>query len=162
MINRGGVLPLSGTEPDVPAAHGKTIGLSNDRAGEKADVQVHQSQQALDNHTLLVILLAHKELVGVDDAQEPVHDLADTLEMSRPVLAFQQGLEGTQIIVLEVSGPTRVELCHPWQEEDVDTGGFEQGNIFLERNGIFLEVFGVVELRWVDKNAANGDIRLKI
>ena len=94
--------------------------------------------------------------------QQPVHDLADTLKMSRPVLSFQQGLEGTQVIVLEISGPTGVELGDPGKEEDVGAGGFEQGDIFFKRYGIFLEVFGVIELRRVDKNAANGDIRFQI
>jgi hypothetical protein len=80
--------------------------------------------------------------------------------MSRPVFAFQQVFKSAEVIVFEVGGPGGIELGDPGKEEDIGTCGFEQSDIFFEGNGIFLKVFGVIELSWVNKNAANGDIRL--
>jgi hypothetical protein len=149
-VDSRGIRPLCRVEPLVPTAHGQPVGFADDGAAVQLSGKIHQGQQACDDHALLVILLAHKEVVRADDAQQPVHDLTDTLKMPRAVLAFKNGFKGAKVIVLEARGSVGVEPGDPGQEKDIDTGLFQQGDIFFEGNGIFLEIFRVVELGGVD------------
>ena len=96
MVDGWCVSPLGGVKPNVPAAHGEPVRFPNDGATVKPGREAHELQETLDDETLLVILLTHKQIVRPDGAQEPVHNLADTLEMSRPVLAFENGFEAAR------------------------------------------------------------------
>ena len=50
--------------------------------------KVHDRQEALHDHALLIVLAAHEQVLRPDDVQQPVHDLAYALEVTGPVFAF--------------------------------------------------------------------------
>src|SRR5579859_2967466 len=63
-VDSGGICALVGCQPDVAAGHGKAVGFPDDGTTVEGGGKPHYLQQPLDDHTLLVILAAHKEMVG--------------------------------------------------------------------------------------------------
>ena len=78
-----------------------------------------------------------------------------TLKMAGTVLAFEQGFEVTQVILLKSGSALGVHFFYGRQEQHIAAGGFQAGDILFNGVGIFLVITGIIELSGVYKNGAN-------
>jgi hypothetical protein len=60
------------------------------------DIPARQFYQFFDHHTLLVIFAAKKKGSRLNNLQQPVYHLANTLEMAGPVFSFEYGFKITK------------------------------------------------------------------
>src|SRR5579871_4281554 len=87
--------------------------------------------------------------------KQPVHYLANSLEMAGPVLSFKNCFQISKIIMFKIICAIWIDLVYSRKKQNINAAFFKQVDIFFNGDRVSLKIFWIVELGGVDKNTAN-------
>ena len=155
----GGGLELVGREAAVAGAHGQTVGLAHDRAGDDFGKDAALGAHLADDGNLLVVLLPEVGLVRTHPFEQTTHDDTHTVEMSWAGGAFHHVGHGAEVI--DLGGRDGEDLLHSGRKHVIGKVA-NQLHVGLQGAGILLQVLGIVELHGIHENGAEHHIVLLV
>ena len=158
-VDVGGGLELVGREAAVAGAHGQSVGLSHDGAGDNLAEDAALAAHLTDDGNLLVVLLAEVGLVRAHPLEQAAHDDAHAVEVSRTGGTFHHVGNGTEVVNL--AGGHGEDFLHAGGEDVVGQVA-DQLHVSLQGAGILFQVLGVVELRGVHEDGAEDHVVLLV
>ena len=151
--------PAFGTQSPVAGAHGQAVLFPHDGAHHQYNAIATLSQHAVHHLDLLVILLAHEQLIGLHDIQQYPHHLGYACKMPGTARSFQDGVQSAQIS--RSSFPSVIDIGGIGQVEHLAASCFQEADISSRGAGVFFQIGGIVELGGIDENAHHPDLCLR-
>ena len=155
-VDVGGHGASLGAEAHIAAAEGEAVVGTHNGAGNQFDGVFDLLQEVADDGNLLEVLFAEIGAVGLRQVEEAAHHHCHAREMARAAGSFHHLLDGAEVID-RIDG-FGIHLLDGGDEGDVGFCGCELLAVGLHRAGVFGEVFLVIELYGVDKDADDHEV----
>ena len=154
----GGLFPLLRAKALVAGTHGQPALLAYDGRHDYLCRNRKRAGHVLNDEELLVILLAHEELIRFNDIEQAFDHLGYAVEMAGAEAALHRLVEALEIQVDAGVKPCGVDLFGGGHKNYVATGLIEHRQVLRRGSGVFFQVGRFVKLSGVDKNAGYGTL----
>lgn len=152
--NAGGIGAVFLSELAVSGGEGEPIGFADGGVADDFDRDIEIAGHSTNEGELLEVLVPEDGEVGLKDVEELEDDGQDAIEVARSggsAKVLRQERFGDEGGVIR-----GVETENLRDKGEIDAFFFAEGEVFLDRPGVVLEVPGAVELDGVDENG-DGD-----